>query len=217
MLHTKVKGCLPLWYWVPAADGGEPCWEHPAAEMLLSAGKDAGHITQTNKLWVWKISLIYTCVQLLKISLVLFSTVKTDTKRTAAEGGVTYNFLLVSVASHTDFMTLPCSPLEDLRYGPVCRRRVDHVTLSFQILWWLTRNSRFEQQTHKCLFGGEHSRASTGCAEVKSQVVHLIFINILISLLLILLLFSIRNKVLILGRITVILTTFPLTTSSAWR
>lgn len=55
--------------------------------------------------------------------------------QTAAVGGVTYNFLLVSVASHTDFMTLPCSPLEDLRYGPVCRRRVDHATLPFQILW----------------------------------------------------------------------------------
>ncbi len=49
--------------------------------------------------------------------------------QTAAVREATYNFLVVSVESQTVFMTLVLSPFGVLKFGPVCRRQGDWMSL----------------------------------------------------------------------------------------
>lgn len=76
-------------------DGGQPCGKHPAAVVLRSAVKHTRH------------------PQLFTRVLCCFSqNLVSDT----------YNFLVVSMASHTVLMMLEESPLEGFKWPEACSR-----------------------------------------------------------------------------------------------
>lgn len=76
-------------------DGGQPCGKHPAAVVLRSAVKHTRH----PQLFIH----VLCCFSLNLVS-------------------ATYNFLVVSMASHTVLMMLEESPLEGLKWPEVCSR-----------------------------------------------------------------------------------------------
>lgn len=79
-------------------DGGEPRRKLPATVVLRSAGK-------------------HTSLRQVSSSSLMFTADSTKNQLSA-----TYNFLVVSTASHTGLMMLEESPLEDFKHPEACRR-----------------------------------------------------------------------------------------------